>query len=508
MKKVVIIGSGIAGATVAYYLKGQAAVTIICKGNREDSNSMLAQGGIAAVMKGQQAEKGQEPDSEAEHVADTLSAGVFHNQPKAVEKMVHEGPQVIQDLIDQGMSFDRTAEGQLDLGLEGAHSHKRILHAGGDQTGRQLTSFIHDQLTSVKWLTHTFALDFVIEDGRVVGLDYLDENHQKQTIFADYFVLASGGIGHLFQDTSNHATITGDGLAMALRAGCELSDMAFLQFHPSLLDGGKKVQPILISEAVRGAGARLVDEHDCPIMVGRSNQLDLAPRDVVSRIVNEQIQAGHKIYLDISDVVHFSQQFPAIASYLQQNNLDFATSQRIPIKPGMHFLMGGVKTDFSGRTGLNRLYAVGEVAFTGVHGANRLASNSLLEGLSFAKSVAEDILAYRASASQNHQKLKVRQNSVSMILPSRADLVKRTSETLGIIRRPASIRQFLAWLSTFNYQHLDPTCTDREQIETANLCLVAETIAKAALARPESLGAHYLLPEEEEPHESTSTGKN
>nr|MBP6301528.1 FAD-dependent oxidoreductase [Lactococcus sp.] len=357
MKKVVIIGSGIAGATVALYLEGQADVTIICKGKRQDSNSMLAQGGVAAVMPASCVQKGQELDSDQEacHVADTLSAGVFHNQIKAVEKMVHEGPQVIQDLIDRGMIFDRTADGRLDLGLEGAHTHKRILHAGGDQTGCQLTSFVHEQLAKVKWLPYSFALDFVLEGGQVHGVSYLDAANQRQTIVADEVVLASGGIGHLFQDTSNHATITGDGLAMALRAGCELSDMAFLQFHPSLLDGGEKVHPILISEAVRGAGARLVDEQDRWIMVGRSSKLDLAPRDVVSRVVNEEIQAGHQIYLDISDVANFSQQFPSIADYLRQNDLDFETSQRIPIKPGMHFLMGGVKTDFSGRIGLDHL---------------------------------------------------------------------------------------------------------------------------------------------------------
>ena len=498
MKKVVIIGSGIAGATVALYLEGQADVTIICKGKRQDSNSMLAQGGVAAVMPASCVQKGQELDSDQEacHVADTLSAGVFHNQIKAVEKMVHEGPQVIQDLIDRGMIFDRTADGRLDLGLEGAHTHKRILHAGGDQTGCQLTSFVHEQLAKVKWLPYSFALDFVLEGGQVHGVSYLDAANQRQTIVADEVVLASGGIGHLFQDTSNHATITGDGLAMALRAGCELSDMAFLQFHPSLLDGGEKVHPILISEAVRGAGARLVDEQDRRIMVGRSSKLDLAPRDVVSRVVNEEIQAGHQIYLDISDVANFSQQFPSIADYLRQNDLDFETSQRIPIKPGMHFLMGGVKTDFSGRTGLDHLYAVGEVAFTGVHGANRLASNSLLEGLSFAKSVAEAILSDTEMSSASHQELQVAPSTMEMFLPSRAELVKQTSDALGIVRRPETIRQFLTWLATFNYQRLDQTCTDRQQIETANLCLVAETIANAALTRTESLGAHYLFSEE------------
>ena len=256
------------------------------------------------------------------------------------------------------------------------------------------------------------------------------------------------------------------------------------------------MHPILISEAVRGAGAILVDENDCPIMVGRSSKLDLAPRDVVSRVVNEQIQAGHQIYLDISRVTNFSQQFPAIASYLKQNNIDFETSQRIPIKPDMHFLMGGVKTDFSGHTKLGNLYAVGEVAFTGVHGANRLASNSLLEGLSFARSVADAILSDKENSSASEQVQQVTQSSTKMRLPNRADLVKRTSDALGIIRKPETIRQFQDWLSTFDYHILDQTCTNRHQIETANLCLVAETIANAALARTQSLGAHYLLPEE------------
>lgn len=489
MKKVVIIGSGIAGATVAFYLKGQAAVTILCKGRKDDSNSMLAQGGVAAVIR--------KTDSEVSHVKDTLSAGVFHNQKKAVEKMVHEGPKVIQDLIDRGMAFDRDVTGQLDMGLEGAHSQKRVLHAGGDQTGHQLTSFVHEQLTDVEWLENAFATDFLLDSGQVIGLHYLDEKNQKQTIFADEFVLASGGIGHLFKDTSNNKTITGDGLAMALRAGCRLSDMEFLQFHPSLLNGGENIHPILISEAVRGAGAILVDEDDRPIMAGRSEQLDLAPRDVVSRVVNEHIEAGHHIFLDISAVEHFEKQFPSISAYLEKNQIHFAQTKRIPIKTGMHFLMGGIQTNFSGQTGIGHLYAVGEVAFTGVHGANRLASNSLLEALSFAKSVAASISQAEQSSGLANRQDDLPQKSGKFVLPSREVLVSKASTALGIVRQPSDIKAFLAWLSGFSYQTLEATCADRSQIETANLCLVAENIARAALARRESLGAHYILSEEE-----------
>ncbi|MDR1606331.1 MAG: L-aspartate oxidase [Streptococcaceae bacterium] len=489
MKKVVIIGSGIAGATTAFYLKDRAEVTILCKEKKTASNSMFAQGGVAAVL--------QDSDSEASHVYDTLSAGVFRNHKKAVEKMIHEGPKVIQELIAEGMVFDADANGQLAMGLEGAHSHKRVLHAGGDQTGRHLTSFIHSKLSAVKWIEHALAIDFVVTSGKVVGLNYLDDKNQRQTIFADYFVLATGGVGHLFAYTSNHRSITGDGLAMALRAGCQLSDMEFLQFHPSLLDGGEDIHPILISEAVRGAGARLVDETDRPIMVGYSNKLDLAPRDVVSRVVYDNIQAGHQIYLDISTVAHFTQQFPSISAYLEKNEIPFKQTQRIPIQPGMHFLMGGVKTDFSGQTNLQSLYAVGEVAFTGVHGANRLASNSLLEGLSFAKSVAEAIHQASHPTSLNIVSEQLVQKSAGLRLPERAELVAQTSASLGIIRKPAEIQAFLDWLAQYQYRVLDQSCTDRQQIETANLCLVAEQIAQAALRRKESLGAHYMIMEEE-----------
>lgn len=492
MKKVLIIGSGIAGATVAYYLKDKADVTIICKGDREASNSMLAQGGIAAVM--------QASDRESSHVADTLSAGVFHNQKAAVVKMVHEGPKIIEELISQGMQFDLDASGQIKMGLEGAHSHHRILHAGGDQTGYAMTHFIHHQLSTVNWLEHAFVTDLIVDNGAVIGLHYLDEQQHKQSLLADELILATGGIGHLFHLTSNDATITGDGIAMALRAGCQVSDMEFLQFHPTLLDeaGSGGGQSILISEAVRGAGASLIDESGNHFMQQASSLGDLAPRDVVSRMVHAQLQAGHKIYLDVSKVADFQTQFPSISSHLKAHHINYKVTHRIPVKPGMHFLMGGVRTDSWGRTDLDHLYAVGEVAFTGVHGANRLASNSLLEGLTFAKRVAEAILlddVVREPTLQELTEPLTSQISDRFRLPSRLALMDWVSESLGIIRQPQKIKDFLAWLAQYQYLVLDQTCLVPEQIETANLCLVAETIARAALKRKESLGAHYIVRE-------------
>lgn len=488
LKKIIIIGSGLAGAMVAYYLKNQVEITIITKGSKEDSNSMRAQGGVAAVL--------DSKDNFNSHINDTLSAGVNHNNRLSVEYLVKEGPEVIKELMAQGIQFDCDESGNLEFGLEGAHSFPRIIHAGGDCTGKKLTGFVQGLIkNSVEWIEFAQAYDWVIENNCVTGVRYFDRNQEVKIIQGDYFIIASGGIGQLFDFTTNHQTITGDGIAMMARIGGKLSDMAFLQFHPSLLSIDD-VQPILISEAVRGAGAKLIDESGNQIMKGQHPLGDLAPRDIVSRLVFEALKQGRKVFLDISSVENFQLKFPFISNYLDKWDVPYRKDSKIPIRPGMHFMMGGIETDLNGRTSINNLYAVGEVACTGAHGANRLASNSLLEILAFGKAAANSILQDEKQASINKSTSIMTRTPNQLILPNRQELIARVSSTLGIVRRKPEIDVLVEWLSGFQFQSIpiDESCS--KKIELANLCLVADLIARAALARKESLGAHYIILEE------------
>lgn len=485
LKKIIIIGSGLAGSIVAYYLNNQVEMTILTKGSKEDSNSMRAQGGVAAVLNPR--------DDFTSHINDTLNAGVNHNNRLSVEYLVKEGPEVIKELMAKGMQFDCDESGNLEFGLEGAHSLPRIIHAGGDCTGKRLTSFVQSLIgKSVDWIEYAQVYDWVIENNRVTGVRYFNRNQQVKIIKGDYFVLASGGTGQLFDFTSNHPTITGDGIAMMARIGGKISDMAFLQFHPSLLsiDG---IQPILISEAVRGAGAKLIDENGIEIMKDQHPLADLAPRDVVSRAVLEALKQGGQAFLDISSVEHFQSKFPFISNYLDKCHVPYRKYSKIPIHPGMHFLMGGVETDLKGQTSIKNIYAVGEVACTGAHGANRLASNSLLEILAFGKAVATSILQDEKKASVPKTTSIITRTPNKLELPNRQELIARVSSTLGILRRESEIKSFIKWLSEFQFKSISVDETSSKKIELANLCLVADLIARSALSRKESLGAHYII---------------
>lgn len=485
MKKVLIIGSGIAGSLAASYLEKACKVTLMTKGRRDDSNSMLAQGGIAAALAAD--------DDPYDHLQDTLTAGCDHNDPQRVEELVTLGPEVIQSLIDTGMKFDQKADGSWAYGLEGAHRKPRVLHCGGDQTGKHLTSFIQSQLAQTTWLENCTVSDLLIHENSCQGVVYLQNGIQK-VFHADLVILATGGIGQLFPLTTNNWSISGDGIALAARAGATLKDMEFVQFHPTLLVVDGHCQG-LISEAVRGEGARLVMEDGTLLMAGRHPQQDLAPRDVVSRVIKESLAAGHTIYLDISPIPDFTTRFPHITQILRKNTIPFETTHRIPVEPGAHFFMGGIETNEWGETSIHNLYAIGETACTGVHGANRLASNSLLEGLVFAKKASEHVLAKRIPFTKPAIIVNY-QNSRPLNLPTKQALQERAWDAIGIVRDSEQLQAFLDWLAQFHYQPLNyPTLTE-EKLEIANLCLVAEKIAQAALERKESLGAHAILKKE------------
>ena len=517
MRHILIIGSGLAACQTANQLlkrQPQLAITILSKGQRTQCNSMLAQGGIAVAL--------AKNDNWQAHFADTLTAGVKHNQQQATEILVKEGPAAVNELIQDGLLFDRRADDtDFQYGLEGAHSFPRILHCLGDQTGKVMTGFLQEQLAQrpqVTWLEQAMVTELLVSSKqkttsekpaswstasgtahtaeeqlpRCIGLRYLDgKSGRIHRLDGDAVVLATGGLGGLFPLTTNDATITGDGMALALRTGLPLKDMEFIQFHPTLLTKNDRCYG-LISEAVRGAGARLVDETGKAIMTGVHPLADLAPRDIVARELTAAYDNGHQVFLDIQPVKDFENHFPQITENLLHQQIPFRQTQRIPVRPGAHFMMGGIPVDPWGQTALPGLYAVGETACTGVHGANRLASNSLLECVVFGKRVAKQIL-HTSSAPRTRAEFAT-SVVTPFVLPQRRLLQQKCWQHLGIRRSPDSLQHLLSWLGQFHYRQLPETYT-KEELECANLCLIAETAAKAALLRKESLGAHAITQE-------------
>ena len=483
MKKAIVVGSGIAGLISALELSRKFEVTLVTKSELAESNTRWAQGGIAAVM--------FDDDSVAEHVADTLSAGAGHCNEAAIEVLCTEGPERIRDLIRLGVDFDKR-NGTLARGMEAAHSHARVLHAGGDATGLTIeTALVRAvRAATVHVLEHTFACDLVVEDERVVGLTILDSDGNRKELRADAVVLASGGAGQLYLHTTNPAVATGDGVAMAWRAGAQLADLEFYQFHPTAL---ALPGTFLISEAVRGEGAVLLDAEGRRFMQGLHPGAELAPRDVVAREISRQMaaQGGKPVLLDATALgaEFLKTRFPSIDAACRTRGWDWSKNP-IPVTPAAHYWMGGVRTDVWGRTSLRGLFAVGEVACTGAHGANRLASNSLLESIVFAWRSAQLLLEEVTAP------LWVEDDAGVVMLQDeddgRAEIVQREElqklmwNAAGIERNAPGLRaaakQLQSWRSHGN---------SVEELETANLLSLARVLVAAALAREESRGAHF-----------------
>ncbi|EAG8845190.1 L-aspartate oxidase [Listeria monocytogenes] len=476
-ERVIIIGSGIAGCTAAFRLMHHYDVTIITKGLKEESNSMLAQGGVAAAV--------SKNDTPKKHFSDTFQAGCFHNKVLAVNQLVTNGPIVIQKLIAEGMTFDEQ-NGELSLGLEGAHQLPRILHTGGDQTGKFLTTFLQEKLTNIHWQEQKMAIEIIKQNDTAIGVHCLDKENQLHTYYGEHIILASGGLGQLFPVTTNAATISGDGLALAYRAGAKLTDMEFIQFHPTLLFLNGRCHG-LISEAVRGEGAKLIRADGSAVMTDVHPRADLAPRDIVAATLFAEIQDGNEVFLDITPIPNFEERFPGITANLDAYHVPFRETKRIPVHPGAHFLMGGIRTDLSGKTNIPGLYAIGEVANAGVHGANRLASNSLLETLVFGEKVAEYILTQKTNLI-DHPEIPLSNQTQTPHLPDKQLLQEKIWETLGITRKPEKITEFLHWLTDFDYAN-----HTRETAEISHMLITAKLIAESALKRTESLGAHRIL---------------
>jgi L-aspartate oxidase len=486
MKHIVVVGSGIAGLIAALEISRKHAVTLVTKAELSESNTRFAQGGIAAAM--------FDDDSVAEHIADTMRTGAGLNRLEAVEILCAEGPARINDLMALGVAFDRK-DGELARGLEAAHSYPRVLHAGGDATGLAIeTALVRAvRAANITVLEHTFACDLVLHDEQVVGLDILDAAGQRCRLEADAVVLASGGAGQLYPYTTNPGVATGDGVAIASRAGAQLADVEFYQFHPTALAVPGN---FLISEAVRGEGAVLLSVDGSRFMQRVHSAAELAPRDVVARGIAEQMaaQGGKPVLLDATALgaEFLIARFPTIDAACRRFGLDWSR-QAVPVTPAAHYWMGGVRTDEWGRTSVRGLFAVGEVACTGVHGANRLASNSLLESLVFAWRAAHlliedaDVLDRRTwPVAESDAMVTEMDDSVAAVPVRRDELQQLMWDKAGIYRNETGLREALVQLGRWKV-----VGTSVHDLETANLLALAKVIVRAALERRESRGAHY-----------------
>lgn len=470
--RVVVVGSGISGLVTAVLAARRHEVVLVTKTELAESNTRYAQGGIAAAM--------FPDDTVALHIADTLRAGAGLCSPSAVEVLCTEGPDAIRALLNWGVGFDRDADG-LAHGLEAAHSRARILHAGGDATGAAIETALVEvaRATAVDVREGVVLTDLLVENGRVVGIDTLTGE-----IRADAVVLATGGAGQVFAHTSNPLVATGDGLAAALRAGAETADLEFYQFHPTTL---ALPGNFLVSEAVRGEGAVLRDAQGERFMVAVHPDAELAPRDVVARAIAEvmQRQNGLPVHLDARglDPAMLERRFPTISAACRAGGLSLA-DDLIPVTPAAHYWMGGIATDLDGRTSLDGLFAVGEVACTGVHGANRLASNSLLEGVVFARRVAEALDAAPPATDPAPAAVRIRPLALD-----RGALQQLMWSAAGLARDGATMADASAALD--GWAHAPATAATRSSVEDANLLAVARAILAAAAAREESRGAHF-----------------
>jgi L-aspartate oxidase len=479
---VVVLGAGAAGLSVALGLAGRR-VDLLAKGPLgQTGNSPLAQGGIAgAVGSG---------DSPALHAADTLAVAGEIADAGAVARLTSDGPQRLAELVALGTRFDRDAAGQLDLAREAAHSRKRILHAR-DATGAEVVRALGQALRERGGLSvfeRAQALEIVQDAGRVAGVL---ARHQDGAIVlhrSRAVVLATGGIGRLFARTTNPAEATGDGLALAWRAGARLADLEFVQFHPTALETGSDPMPLL-TEALRGAGSRLVDEAGRPLLEGEGAELQA--RDVVARGIWAALASGRRAFLDARAAVGdaFPERFPTVFDACRTHGLD-PRRQPIPVAPAAHYHMGGVATDLEGRTSVPGLWAAGEVACTGVHGANRLASNSLLEALVFgarvARSLAEALPHLRRSASAAPFGVDAPGRSGGGdALELTARLRQLMWDEVGLVRTADGLRRALATIEQLE------RALPGGAFEVLNMLTVSRLVAIAAVARKESRGAHF-----------------
>ncbi len=491
----VIIGSGIAGVYTALQMDGRVKIAVVTKETLDISNSVLAQGGIAVSL--------DKEDSPTYHFQDTIYAGAGLCDEETVWALVNEAAGNINALCRYGVNFDRSEDHQLALSREAAHSKNRIIHTG-DATGKEVCDTLIRavlQLENVKIHEQTFAIDILTEENRCRGLlVYAELAGEYRLFLSDVVICASGGYGQLYNYTTNPPVATGDGAALAYRAGCRLMDLEFVQFHPTVLYPPEN-RSFLISEAVRGEGAFLVNSHGERFMPNYHPLAELAPRDVVSRAIFEEIQKHETthVFLDIShkDPEYVRNRFPTIYKTCMKYGIDI-TKEKIPVAPAEHYCMGGIKTDAWGRTGVEGFYACGEAACNGIHGANRLASNSLLEGLVFGKRIALEV---SRKICENDGQKEVRPLSIknpqvfSEALTDagalKAKLRKLMTRNVGIIRNEKKLQDALDQVLEMKEQIKEKAYTTMEQWEFVNMLTLSELVVRSALLRKESRGAHY-----------------
>jgi L-aspartate oxidase len=484
--EVLIIGGGIAGLMAAEYLSLHKNVIVITKSDIKHSNSYLAQGGISAVI--------DKNDTWQEHYMDTLQAGHFHNEPEMTEFLVKEGSNVIDSLSCWGVPFDRNLSGQFMLGKEGGHHRNRIVHAGGDQTGKKvMEALIRRVNDKVRIETGKYAVELLAANATCYGVYCKDDDGCLTLYKSSHTILAGGGYAGIYSATSNAYGSDGSAVCMAYRAGAELADLEFIQFHPTLLKSEKMSG--LITEAVRGEGGVLVNSNGLPIMEGVHPLKDLAPRDIVSRRIFHEIHNKKaSVFLNIKGISDFEKKFPGVTTLCENAEISLETSL-IPIAPGAHFTMGGIKTDLFGRTSLRGLYAVGECANTGVHGANRLASNSLLEGAVFAKQTAQYILSekhestFPFSLSLLQESLPAG-NCLNYTLLEINDIQEIMDKHAGICRDEEGLKKAKDKLQLRNF---NPSLLDQPMalIKRLNMQTMAWLTVTSCLNRKESRGSHY-----------------
>ncbi len=484
-----VIGSGIAGLCAALEAAQKRKIILVCKGDLEQSNTWDAQGGIASVL--------SREDSFAAHIQDTLRTGGGLCDPDIVKRVVEQGPTLLKQLVDWGTEFDRVDE-QIDTTLEGGHSHARVAHAHGDSTGRIIVQALINQIhnhPNIRVLERFYAIDLLTHDnGECVGILGFGQKHGFEIIWSASTLLATGGAGQLYRETTNPQVATGDGLAMAYRAGAVLQDMEFMQFHPTTLyiAGASRA---LITETLRGEGALLVDRHGVAFMKDYDEAAELAPRDVVSRAILDQMHKTESthVFLDVRhfDKAHFAKRFPLISELCESFDINIK-QDLIPVRPSAHYMIGGVKTDSQARTSIPRLFACGEVASSGLHGANRLGSNSLLEGLVLG-SVAGKKTCQLADTPPPRIKFDIPISDRSRLdaVDVRNALRALMWRNVGITRRDHHLSEAMEIIAFWQRYVMDKVFDSPEGWECQNMLTVAMLVAHSAQERKESRGVHF-----------------
>ena len=473
-----IIGAGVAGLNAARYIPADKKVLVVCKRSPWECNTFYAQGGVASAV---------DSDDIKSHIQDTLTAGVNLNNIEAVKTLSEHSIGVIQDLVDDGMNFDRDNNNNLAYTKEAAHSKSRILHADGDATGREMHLFLLNQCKH-NVITNSIVIDLLYKDGICYGAQLIHDN-KEQIVYANNVILASGGVGSIYRYHTNSTTIAGDIQGICIEKGLNVKDMEMMQFHPTVFVDSLSARKQLLTEALRGEGAKLEDEDGYEFLKDYHKDAELAPRDVVSRaIFDYSYKTGSQVYLSFKnfDKNFFVKRFPNIYKNLMELGFDLPF-ERVPISPAFHYSMGGVEVDTNSKVnGCKNLYAIGEVACTGVHGANRLASNSLLEGLVFSKVAVNHSLKEDFKIDIKNYDLPI--NHYILQKPTdkaiKNDLRNLMWVNVSIVRQKQKLIDTLEEIDTYLEEDLGRLLFLR--------LLTAKSIIKSAIEREKSIGAHYI----------------